>query len=270
MVTFFFCVLMWGASAAGQTATADGQAANTDLPIDLLDQRTGLTFHRPMYVLPATWSEELHGKETEMIFQLSAKVRLFRSQLYLGYTQQSYWQAYNNDVSSPFRETNHHPELFYRILPGNLWLKEWGLDLGIEHASNGRSAPESRSWNRLYAAPFLQTRSGLSYIKLWYRIPESDKTTPLDSDGDDNPDITDYYGYGELHYRLLLKREHVVHAMLRGNMSTGKGALQLDYTYPTGSRNLYALVYIWTGYGESLIDYNRSVTRVGIGVAFNR
>jgi outer membrane phospholipase A len=65
------------------------------------------------------------------------------------------------------------------------------LNAGYNHQSNGRTDILSRSWDRIFAE-FGFERGNLGLIaKTWYRIKES-------ADEDDNPDITDYYGYGSL------------------------------------------------------------------------
>ena len=70
--------------------------------------------------------------------------------LFFGFTLQSYWQMYNSDISSPFRETNYQPEIFYGFI-NDLKVGEWTNRvniIGIEHQSNGRTQPLSRSWNQ--------------------------------------------------------------------------------------------------------------------------
>ena len=172
-----------------------------------------LTPHKPNYFLPVSYNpdpynapyQEVPGNEdfeldnAEIKFQLSLKVPLAiglfddRANIFAAYTNTSWWQAYNSDVSAPFRETNHEPELFMTF--NNDW-KVLGLTnrlngIGIVHQSNGRSEPLSRSWNRIYAN-FVFERGGLGLsLKPWYRIKE-------DEDTDNNPDITDYLGYGEV------------------------------------------------------------------------
>lgn len=229
----------------------------------------GLSVHKPFYLLPLTYSPDYSGQDSELVFQISAKLRLYRG-LYFGYTQRSFWSILDSDDSRPFRESDYNPELFYRWIPGSDPDDFWGLDLGIEHESNGQSMPDSRSWNRIYAAPFLVDGPAVYYLKLWYRIPEDDKEDPLDPKGDDNPDIEDYYGYGELRWQRRLGEGHQLATMVRGNPAEAKGALQIEYTLPNRSDLFFYQLYIWHGYGESLLDYNDVVTRVGLGIALTR
>ncbi len=230
----------------------------------------GLSTHKPMFFLPATWSGDYDGKQTEVIFAISAKTQLFGTPFYFGYSQRSFWQVYDSDRSRPFRETDYNPELFYRWAPDPKDWHYWGADVGIEHESNGQDVPLSRSWNRVYVAPFRAKGKSLFYLKAWYRIPENEKETPDDPKGDDNPDIEDHYGYGEVHFQRQIGKGQVIHTMVRMNPETGHGAINLNYTIPSKDGSLFYQLYVWQGYGESLLDYDDSVTRVGLGVAFSR
>jgi len=230
----------------------------------------GLSTHKSMFVLPYTWSDEYDGSESEAMFQISAKQALFGSRFYLGYTQKSFWQVYNTDESRPFRETNYNPELFYRWTPDPKVFRHWGADIGIEHESNGEDVPKSRSWNRAYIAPFYAAGQTLIYTKIWYRIPDDPKEYPLDPKGDDNPDIEHFYGYGEVTISRQLKRGHLINIMGRGSIADGKGGININYTIPSKDGYLFWMIYAWHGYGESLLNYNHSITRIGFGAALSR
>jgi phospholipase A1 len=236
----------------------------------LVSSARGLSLHKPIFVFPATYSPEYSGSETEFVFQFSAKHRLLGTELYFGYTQRSFWQLYNQDESRPFRETNFNPELFYRWEPQWKRLPELGLDIGLEHESNGRDLPLSRSWNRIYGGLFLPRGKSLYYLKGWWRIPERAKRDPEDAGGDDNPDIQDYLGYGELHYARQIGEQQQLALMLRGNPATGKGAASVTWSRPNSNRTFFYAVRLWHGYGESLIDYDRSVTRFSLGIMLAR
>ena len=252
----------------------------------------GLEPHKPTYFL-FTWTsfdEDRHKEELK--FQLSFKQRLFpwgelinenkRLKLYFGYTQKSLWQVFDTDRSSPFRETNYNPEVFVRTCE---YQTNWGVlcfDVGYEHESNGQNIPASRSWDRLYLKPKLQKGIFSIDYKLWLRFEEDEKEDEFDTQGDDNPDIEDFYGYGELNFRidccrgkwrharmaekLLHFDKSVINVMLRYNMEESKGAVQADYFLPM-MNSIKLHFQFWDGYGESLIDYDRSFTKYGFGVA---
>ena len=235
-----------------------------------------ITPHRPTYILPLSYNRrpndrpyltdpELSAEESEFKFQFSFKVPLVKG-IWFGegyfsfaYTQQSFWQAYNGDYSSPFRETNHEPELLFRFpvdfqlfgMAGRL------IGLHLNHQSNGRSGNLSRSWNRLMLEFVFERGDTYLSLKPWWRLPESE---------DDNPDIEAYLGHFEL--RALRKyQDHSFGLMWRNNLRVedNRGALQLDYTFPIKKR-LNGYVQVFSGYGESLIDYDHYTNRVGLGI----
>ncbi|MCP3177205.1 phospholipase A [Desulfuromonas sp. KJ2020] len=233
--------------------------------------------HKPNYLLPATYNSSVNNepytgtdrnlelKEIEVKFQVSFKTPLWeriagRGTLYAGYTQQSHWQAYNSDASSPFRETNYQPEIFltfdndYSLLG----VRNRLITLGFEHQSNGRSEPLSRSWNRLYAQ-FAFERGNLYFaLRPWYRLPESRSS-------DDNPDIHKYMGYGEFN-AVYTWGNHRFGLMLRNNFrAENYGAVQVDWSFPLHPR-FDGYIQYFNGYGESLIDYNHSTNRIGVGI----
>lgn len=237
-----------------------------------------ITPHRPTYILPLAYNEnpnetpyseagsELLPEHNEIKYQFSFKVPLLQSRIFgdsnfsFGYTQQSYWQAYNGRASSPFRETNYEPELLFTvpIREPALGLNWRLITLSLNHQSNGRGLPLSRSWNRLMLELVAERGNFYLSLKPWWRIPESDGR-------DDNPDIEDYLGNFEL--RMLQKHEgHTVGLMLRNNLQQeNRGAVQFDYTFPLNAR-LRGYVQFFNGYGESLIDYDHYNNRIGIGI----
>jgi phospholipase A1 len=206
----------------------------------------------------------------EAAFQLSFKFRLWTTDdrrwgAWAAYTQQSQWQLYNTsgNASRPFRETNYMPELIISYKPGLEWGGlQWNLlNLAFNHQSNGRSDTLSRNWNRLIVS-FGVEQGNLGLLgRLWWRIPESDDT-------DDNPTISDYYGWGDLS-AIYKWRGQSFAATIRGNPSTGKGAGQLAWTSQPLLGPLRGYVKLFSGYGESLIDYNWNQSTIGVGITLN-
>lgn len=231
----------------------------------------GFSLHKDNYILLGTWQNEATKTEdSEIKFQFSFKQEVWKG-FYFAYTQKSFWRWLDGDDSRPFRETNYNPEIFYRRLPrSDTTGLRWGGDIGVEHESNGAREPTSRSWNRLYVAPTVIYRNLETRLKVWYRFEEEVKTDPADTHGDENPDIEDFYGYGELSLTYTFLERWQVSLLARHNFPKDKGALQVDLSVPTPVQDLYFFGQLFTGYGESLIDYNESFTRYGFGLLFRQ
>ncbi len=135
------------------------------------------------------------------------------------------------------------------------------------HQSNGSSGLDSRSWNRIYALFGIENKNWYIGLRPWFRIPEDRKENPEDSRGDDNPNIEQFLGYGELFINFT-GRKHNLSVMLRNNLrSNNRTTVQLDWAYPFSDKTKIYLQY-FNGYGESLIDFDNSTNRVGLGLLF--
>jgi phospholipase A1 len=243
-----------------------------------------ITQHRQNYILPVSYVTNPNSAgnsdltednidNTEAKYQISVKLPLALREnstegLYLGFTLKSFWQLYNSEVSKPFRETNYEPEIFYQWNSSNhfLGLHFNAIQLGFNHMSNGQSGTSSRSWNRITASILFSDSEDVYYFKTWYRIPEDAKEYEDDPAGDDNPDIQSYYGRVELGYGARFKKFTLL-TIVRNNLSlsSNRGSIELNLSYPI-SKRYEALLQYFNGYGDSLIDYNRSQERIGLGI----
>jgi len=221
------------------------------------------------------WRDIVRREEIEKIIEKSTGIKGI--DFWIAYTQQSFWQLYNSAFSAPFRDTNYEPELLvnfdiqhpFHIL-GDTKLQF--INVGFNHQSNGRAEPLSRSWNRIVANFGFEKNFGPEkkdnfdlLLKTWYRLPE-------DSVNDDNPDLTDYMGYGELWGTLYWRNQRFA-LMLRNNLrSENKGAFQLDWSMPLSTiheslaKKISLYLQYFNGYGESLLDYNTSINRISAGL----
>jgi phospholipase A1 len=240
--------------------------------------------YKPVYLLPALWSsapnehpassnpevppatQSLDSVETE--FQISFKTKAFENlfgdngDLWMGYTQVSHWQVFNGGESRPFRETNYEPEVLL-VFRNNYSIGGWHgrmFGVGVNHQSNGRADPLSRSWNRVMVNVGLDREGWALVARPWWRIS--------DGHADENPGIEDYIGRGDVtlvhqvggnEFALMAR-----HSLRGGEHS--HGALQFDWGFPI-NRTLRGHLQVFDGYGESRIDYDHRATYVGIGIS---
>ena len=263
---------------AGPAARAHAQSIwEQRIEDDARRETFTLTARKPNYFLvtsmrtPNQAPYELTGSadqldNEEIKFQLSFQTKMAddllggNGDLWFGYTQVSFWQLFNGAISAPFRETNYEPEVYLSFLTRAelLGFKLRTVNAGFVHQSNGRAEPLSRSWNRVFADfQLLRGDFALSF-KPWVRIKESPEE-------DNNPDIENYLGRYEL--RLFYQwRGHTFSGMLRNVLdSEHRLNSELSWSFPI-VRRLRGLVQWYNGYGESLIDYNYNMHRIGVGV----
>jgi phospholipase A1 len=248
-------------------------------------ERYLIKFYRPNYLNPVRWQSRTNDRpftplfeaaqvydgkldKVEAAFQISFKTRVWASNdrrfgAWLAYTQQSFWQVYNGEISSPFRDTNYEPEIKLTWQPKRSWGGfDWQLlGIGYNHESNGRADPISRSWDRIVAEIGIEKGDFALLLRPWIRIDD-------DSDDSDNPDITDYYGHGDI-TAVYKTGGHSFTLNGRGNIGEKKGALRLTWMTPELVGPLRGYVTGFTGYGDTLLDYNFRQNAISVGFALN-
>jgi phospholipase A1 len=257
---------------------------------DVYERRDGSPFgiHEPMFFLYGLNPDEAK-------FQISFKYRLFHNirqdsplrwlqNLNVAYTQLSFWDF--DSASKPFRDSSYKPELFYDIgdpvNPKGLILPGLGLRrvrLGVQHESNGRDGPDSRSLNYAYIQPefvydFGRDSPGCEEC-VWWELSVKPKTWLYVGSTSDNPEIDDFRGHAEIAVRIMerdAERQTGVGLMasLRKGDAQDKATLTIDATTPFPfvqklfTPNLH--VQYMSGYSESLLGFNQKDTRLRVGV----
>ena len=197
---------------------------------------------------------------------------LLRDSLWFGYTQQSYWQLFNSDLSRPFRTTDHEPEITYiyptdAALPGGWRLRYSGISLA--HQSNGQSLPYSRSWNRTILMAGIENGKQFQIQgRLWTRMSE-------DAASDDNPGIEDYLGRAEITGLWNVDQVNTLGVTWRHSLrADANGSVRLEWLRAVGAgeaagsrSDLRFHTQLFSGFGDSLIDYNRRRTVLSIGLS---
>ena len=237
----------------------------------------GIAFDEPTYILPYYYTGKPDTdvyppdqnpanqsiKSAEFKGQLSLLFPLWRHLfkgvgLFVSYTQLSYWQFYTK--SQYFRETNYEPAIFLsRHILSNA---EWRL--GLVHQSNGRGLPYERAWNRVFLDFRISGQKWLVSLKGWTLIFKND------SSNIHNPDITDYLGYGRVLIAYKVHRQ-TLSLMVRNAIESRfkRGTVQFMWSFPLFNTKLKGMLEFFSGYGQSLIEYNHYTNSAGIGIALS-
>jgi outer membrane phospholipase A len=264
-------------SAAAITASAGANAPAVAAPpaaVDLLNAYR-ISFKDPTYFIVGNSGRDFSAK-----FQLSFKYRVFQpddprsrgliDNLYLGYTQFSIWDL--QAPSSPFRDTNYRPSLFY-FLPdlgvANSVISRMSVATGLEHESNGQDGAKSRGLNIAFVEP------SVSFGKLDdYHFTVAPKVYAYLGPLSDNRDIADYRGNVDLKLSFGKPDGVAFSTLLRKGHSSNAGSADSQLSYPL-SRLIpgtagYLFANYFYGYGESLLTYNQKITpqfRIGFSLS---
>lgn len=226
------------------------------------EDHTYLLRHNPFYFA--------YGNPISKL-QLSFRTKLIRKvPLYFAYTQQMFW-ALQQD-SKPFRDLTYNPELFYRLNFEKFGVLK-SVDVGWAHNSNGKAGNDSRSYNDLYARMNLEKE-----FRRWiFRF--SAQAAYLHAFDDTNNDIQDYIGpfsvklsWIQLYDAWIDKSEISISATSGGKFSQNlaNGGYQVSWAFRLGGINLLPSFYLqyYTGYAESLLNYNQYVHAFRGGIVF--
>jgi len=306
LVSLFVCCASFGAEVQESPSSAGGgasaaQGASSFAPVSqfgnpsrdgvrtrtaeeairrAFEERFGL--HEPIYFI---YGNEPQGAK----YQFSFKYRLLGDRepvgeegsevlrrVFFGYTQRSLWDI--DSLSSPFYDSSYMPELFFEwqrtlnaqevsAADGIAFL---GYQVGIKHESNGRAGADSRSLNAIK----FRTAFVLGDLTRWHLVV-APRLWVYVSDLSDNPDIRDYRGNVELQAAIQYGDGVALSATGRIGRKGRRGSVQLDLTVPIelkGRFNFasYFMVQYYSGYGESLIDYNRHGDALRFGFSLLR
>jgi outer membrane phospholipase A len=242
--------------------------------------------YEPVYFLVGP--ERPNGK-----FQISLKYQIFNPDesvakavpplagLHVAYSQTSFWDLEGD--SKPFFDNSYRPELMLSypdLLPGPAdeddigILRQLGLQIGLQHESNGRAGDASRSMNFVYVRPIFTFGDAAGDPRGLF-LTVAPRVHAYLGDLSDNPDIKEFRGYGDL--RLVFGQREGLQLATIGRIGShaDKGSLELDLTYPLRAlfgRNIDMFLHaqFFTGYGESLLLYNDSDNTFRLGLSLIR
>lgn len=226
-----------------------------------------IQFYRPNYVIAG------FDRSNQVKFQFSVRYRFVEEMpIYFAYTQRSFWDLYDWDRSTPFRESNYNPALFWEGRPTSGSVLR-AVRLGVDHESNGKSGVSSRSWNRV----FLEA----AFTIVDRRLAIQPRLNAPFAVADENSDILDFVGPGEvtIEYTSAFIPDH---SRLQITLRKGRGwnwrrfgwsadwllRPQTVFGFKPFGLNPSLYLQFWRGYGESLIDYNHFLTRFRVGIRF--
>ena len=203
---------------------------------------------------------------SDVKFQISLSIRLtnatlpWGTYLYLFYTQKTFWNVFQESL--PMHDMNFNP--------GIGWTKPFfskdryigKMTLMVEHESNGRDGPESRSWNKISLAGSAIVNDWLMvHAKYWIPIVDSDN----------NRDLLDYAGLFQVGFNLTSRDKRWQGGMTFVKRRTWHFSWNTiaEVSWRVSKKtNLNLFAQYYNGYGENLIDYNQFHSRLRVGLVF--
>lgn len=233
---------------------------------DIVAAPSPINFHKPTYFL-------IGNKSSQAKVQVSTKYALvdpYRTGLFFGYTHYMIWDIYSS--SSPFRDVNFNPELFFKRNIKSCKIIDYIMISPYEHVSNGRSGDISRAIDMFYGK--------ISFSNLYHntklKIGNDLKIFGYYKKGDQNKDIQKYKGYWKSNIFIKFNDSGSVFNKTEANIAFGlgtvleKGWVEAGIACTIPILNILPKIYlqVWHGYGESLLEYNIKETAIRAGISY--
>lgn len=255
IITFFISCALWAVIVGIVILIVFGIKKLSAEPLNDIQS------HRPIYIIAG-------DKENQVKYEVSFKYALwypFETGLFLSYTQLAKWNVY--DRSSPFKEVNYSPSIFWEIENINNYLNFIRI-IPYEHKSNGKAGLDNRSTDRY----FIETEAGIgNYARFGIR----EKAGGFYSVANKNKDIKRYIGFfeTELFLQLFSRQGFIGHERIyvKGEWTHRFYWLEAGLSFRIFTSMLQPDFYIqyFRGYGEFLIDYNKKTESFRAGFIFN-
>ena len=268
LLTYYIIIFQSAFATAQNNVTESGSNTEKRWLIQSL-----LSSYEPIYFLAGT-------NPVDAKFQISFKFgfinpdsntgkrRPWLTGFQFGYTQTSLWDLTSH--SNPFKNTSFKPEIFYEFKPVPINEdSKLNFQFGLFHESNGKNGFDSRSLNTVFKKiTFVKNLQNDFFISATGTINTYFGIT-------DNPDIKDYRGLASLKTTAGYKDGLQITTYIHGNLSTGNGSLTIDASYPlshilNNNLNFYLHAQLFTGYGETLLNYYVEDTNFRIGISLYR
>ena len=257
--------LLTSPSLRAQIIRTEKEVNLTDSLREEFDKGPFFTLYRDNYF--AVGTDPTHkptSDNSDVRFQISIAQRLTKSvlpwntYLFLCYTQGVAWDVFKN--SMPMHDFTFNPGIGIVKPLFNRERFVGKATLMIEHMSNGRDSIWSRSWNRISLGATILVNENIAIDgKAWIPIV----------DGMNNRDILKYVGIFQGGVSVMSQNKR-----FGGSLHFVKRA-KWDFSYNTRlelfwrawkAANEFLFLQWYNGYGETLIDYNRFVNRVRVGL----
>ncbi len=205
-------------------------------------------------------------ENTNVKFQISIQMKLTRSTLpldtylYLYYSQKVFWNVL--EKSMPMTDLNFNPGigLAKPLFRDGRYLGR--VYLQLEHESNGRDSIQSRSWNKISLGANIMIENNLTvHGRFWIPIV----------DGENNRDILKYKGLYQVGVQYRTNNNKWAFNIMFEKRMTWK----LNYNIIGDIQWYISKKFDWciyaqyfSGYGESLLYYNKYVNQLRVGIGF--
>ena len=172
------------------------------------------------------------------------------------FTELIFWQTYVE--SQYFRSTDTEIKLFYKYH----FHKNWLMNIAVDHQSNGKGIPLERSWNRVIGTFQFSGQHFYAESELWFPIFSSVSIAIH------NPDIEKYLGHDIFTFGYHLGKLTLAVALQNIEQLPLYGSVTVSAAYPMTDHLNFYLQY-FSGYGQTLIEYDHPTQAGGVGFSFN-